>query len=190
MLSLFQLFPRSTPQFHQKPLIYIHIYICRLTTEKQRDPLQITSKNGLQCVSTPLAPLSTLLIILWMSLLYIWLAGEFVKFKFFVCLHLYPHNLSIPIFFIVFCLSPSSSLFSVCLHLNPHFLSVSIFILIFCLSPSLSPFSVCLCLFLCFLSVTIFLIFSQSLCMRRHTKNEDKGRDSQKMRTEMETNRK
>ena len=72
----------------------------------------------------------------------------------------------------------------------PYFLSLLISILIFCLSPSLSPFSVRLCLFLCFLSVTIFLIFSQSLCMRRHTKNEDKGRDSQKMRTEMETNRK
>ena len=138
MLSLFQLSPRSTPQFHQKPLIYISIYIYRPTTEKQRDPLQITSKNGLLCVSTPLAPLSTLLIILWKSLLYIWQAGEFVKFEFLVCLHLYSHNLSIPIFFVFFCLSPSSSSFSVCLHLNPHFLSVSIFIIIFCLSPSLS----------------------------------------------------
>ena len=156
MLSRFQVFPRSTPQFHQKPLIYINIYIYRPTTEKQRDPLQITSKNGLQCVSTPLAPLSTLLIILWMSLMYIWLAGEFVKFKFFVCLHLYPHNLSIPIFFIVFCLSPSSSSFSVGLHLNPHFLSVSICILIFCLSPTLSSFSVCFQLYSHFLSVTIF----------------------------------
>ena len=147
----------NTPISTKAP--YISIYIYRPTTEKQRDPLQITSKNGLQCVQTPLAPLSTLLIILWMSLLYIWLAGEFVKFKFFVCLHLYPHNLSIPIFFIVFCLSPSSSSFSVCLHLNPHFLSFSIFILIFCLSPSLSPFSVCLCHLLCFLFVTIFLLF-------------------------------
>ena len=91
---------------------------------------------------------------------------------------------------LIFWWSPTLFSFSVHLYLYPHFLSVSIFILIFCLSPSLSPFSVCLCLFLCFLSVTIFLIFSQSLCMRRHTKNEDKGRDSQKMRTEMETNRK
>ena len=111
MLSRFQVFPRSTPQFHQKPLIYIHIYIYRPTTEKQRDPLQITSKNGLQCVSTPLAPLSTLLIILWMSLLYIWLAGEFVKFKFFVCLHLYPRFWSVSISILVFGLSPSIFIF-------------------------------------------------------------------------------
>ena len=155
MLSLFQLFPRSTPQFHQKPFKYIYLYIYRPTTEKQRDPLQITSKSGLQCVSTPLAPLSTLLIILWMSLMFIWQAGEFDKSRFFVCLHLYPHYLSVPIL-LIFCLSPSSSSLSVFVYLSPHFLYVSTFFLIFFLSPSLSLFSVCLHLYPHFLSVSIF----------------------------------
>ena len=39
------------------------------------------------------------------------------------------------------CSQPQCTLFSVCLYPYPHFLSVSIFILIICLSPSLSLFS-------------------------------------------------
>ncbi len=50
------------------------------------------------------------------------------------CLSPYPHFLSVSIFILIICLSPSLSLFVVCLHLDLYFLSVSILILIFCLS--------------------------------------------------------
>ena len=67
------------------------------------------------------------------------------------------------IFLLIFCRSPSFSLFSVSLHLFPHFLPISTFSFIFCLSPSLSSFSGCLYLYPHFLAVSTFiLIFCMS----------------------------
>ena len=81
------------------------------------------------------------------------------------CLHHYPSFLcvqdrgvsfclSVSIFLLIFCRSPSFSLFSVSLHLFPHFLPISTFSFIFCLSPSLSSFSGCLYLYPHFLYVS------------------------------------
>ena len=81
--------------------------------------------------------------------------------SFSVCLHLYPHFLSVSISILIFCLSPSLSSFSFCLHLYPYYLSVSVFFFIFCLSPYKSSFFVCL------------------QKRERHTENKDRDGDRQ-----------
>ena len=109
-----------------------------------------------------------------------------------IFIHLYPYFLFVSILILIFCLSPSLSLFSVCPHQYSFFLSVSIFVLIFCLSPFYPHFwfvsifflfSVCLPLFPHFLFVSISILvfclspslslFSVSIPIWRQTKNED-----------------
>ena len=54
-------YPQITTPFWPKAPLYIHIYTYRSSSDQIRDPLWVISKSGLTLVSTPLAPLVTLL---------------------------------------------------------------------------------------------------------------------------------
>ena len=54
-------YPQITTSFWPKAPLYIHIYTYRSSSDQIRDPLWVISKSGLTLVSTPLAPLVTLL---------------------------------------------------------------------------------------------------------------------------------
>ena len=54
-------YPQITTPFWPKAPLYIHIYTYRSSSDQIRDPLWVISKSGLTLVSSPLAPLVTLL---------------------------------------------------------------------------------------------------------------------------------
>ena len=54
-------YPQITTPFWPKTPLYVHIYTYRSSSDQIRDPLWVISKSGLTLVSTPLAPLVTLL---------------------------------------------------------------------------------------------------------------------------------
>ena len=54
-------YPQITTPFWPKAPLYIHICIYKSSSDQIRDPLWVISKSGLTLVSTPLAPLVTLL---------------------------------------------------------------------------------------------------------------------------------
>ena len=54
-------YPQITTPFWPKAPLYIHIYIYKSSSDQIRDPLWVISRSGLTLVSTPLAPLVTLL---------------------------------------------------------------------------------------------------------------------------------
>ena len=54
-------YPQITTPFWPKAPLYIHICIYKSSSGQIRDPLWVISKSGLTLVSTPLAPLVTLL---------------------------------------------------------------------------------------------------------------------------------
>ena len=107
-----------------------------------------------------------------------------------VWLHLSPYFLSVSIFLLIFCQSPSFPSFSAHLHLFLHFLFVSISILIFWLSLPLSSFSVCLLIDRDWEKMRKMVTDRKQRKRQRQTENGDKDGDRQKMRIKMETDRK